>query len=191
VRDAAATMTTMPPVRPARGHQARTAWPRHYAIGSATQSTQSNTVNVAVGVADDDRQGFGSGAKGEKGQRHVDDHPPPADRPRRTPADCRRAAAPGARRLGTRWGYLPAGERLDARIAGIDAPETHAEQVKCRGENALGRSATARVGILVEGQTITVIRVGNSYNRTVARVRLAAGDVGSELMATGAARSRR
>jgi endonuclease YncB( thermonuclease family) len=63
--------------------------------------------------------------------------------------------------------------------------------VKCRGENALGRSATARVGILVEGQTITVIRVGNSYNRTVARVRLAAGDVGSELMATGAARSRR
>jgi len=81
---------------------------------------------------------------------------------------------------------LESGERI--RIAGIDAPETHARQAKCRTEIALGRSATARARALLDGRTVTVIRVGRSYNRTVARVRLAGRDVASVLVATGAAR---
>lgn len=81
---------------------------------------------------------------------------------------------------------LESGERI--RIAGIDAPETHAGQAKCRGEIALGRSATARARTLLDGRNVTITRVGRSYNRTVARVTLAGRDVGSELVATGVAR---
>lgn len=81
---------------------------------------------------------------------------------------------------------LESGERI--RIAGIDAPETHAGQAKCRGEIALGRSATARARTLLDGRTVTIMRVGRSYNRTVARVTLAGRDVGSELVASGVAR---
>ncbi|MHA6768974.1 thermonuclease family protein [Sphingobium ummariense] len=74
------------------------------------------------------------------------------------------------------------------RIAGIDAAETQAGQARCRAEIALGRSATARAGTLLDGRTVTAMRVGRSYNRTVARVTLAGRDVGSELVAAGAAR---
>jgi len=81
---------------------------------------------------------------------------------------------------------LESGERI--RIAGIDAPETHAGQAKCKGEIALGRSATARARTLLDGRTVTIMRVGRSYSRTVARVTLAGRDVGSELVATGVAR---
>ena len=81
---------------------------------------------------------------------------------------------------------LESGERI--RIAGIDAPEAHAGQAKCRAEIALGRSATARARMLLDGRNVTIMRVGRSYNRTVARVTLAGRDVGSELVATGAAR---
>lgn len=53
---------------------------------------------------------------------------------------------------------LESGERI--RIAGIDAPETHAGQAKCRGEIALGRSATARVRTLFDGRNVTICGSG-------------------------------
>jgi endonuclease YncB( thermonuclease family) len=81
---------------------------------------------------------------------------------------------------------LESGERI--RIAGIDAPETQAGQARCRAEIALGRAATARARMLLDGRNVTVMRVGRSYNRTVARVTLGGRDVGSELVATGVAR---
>ena len=52
----------------------------------------------------------------------------------------------------------------------------------------LGRAATVRARALLDGRTVTMPRVGRSYNRTVARVALAGRDVGSALVATGAAR---
>lgn len=81
---------------------------------------------------------------------------------------------------------LESGERI--RIAGIDAPETQAGQARCRAEIVLGRAATVRARALLDGRTVTILRVGRSYNRTVARVTLAGRDVGAELVATGAAR---
>ena len=81
---------------------------------------------------------------------------------------------------------LESGERI--RIAGIDAPETQPGQARCRAEIALGKAATARARTLLDGRTVTILRVGRSYDRTVARVRLAGRDVGSELVARGAAR---
>lgn len=81
---------------------------------------------------------------------------------------------------------LESGERI--RIAGIDAPEIHAGQAKCRAEIALGKAATARARTLLDGRNVMIMRVGRSYNRTVARVTLASRDVGSELVATGVAR---
>lgn len=42
--------------------------------------------------------------------------------------------------------------------------------------------------MLLDGRNVTIMRVGRSYNRTVARVTLAGRDVGSELVATGVAR---
>ena len=81
---------------------------------------------------------------------------------------------------------LASGERI--RIAGIDAPETQERQAKCRREIALGKSATADARALLDGQYVTVVRVGRSYNRTVARVSLGGRDVGAELVRIGAAR---
>lgn len=81
---------------------------------------------------------------------------------------------------------LESGERI--RIAGIDTPETQKGQAKCRAEIVLGRSATALARTLLDGQIVTIDRVGRSYNRTVARVTLAGRDVGSELVASGIAR---
>ncbi|MFD2429864.1 hypothetical protein ACFSUK_20480 [Sphingobium scionense] len=70
----------------------------------------------------------------------------------------------------------------------MDAAETQAGQAKCRAEIALGRAATARARTLLDGRNVTVMRVGCSHNRAVARVRLASRDVGSELVASGVAR---
>lgn len=81
---------------------------------------------------------------------------------------------------------LESGERI--RIAGIDAPETQAGQARCRAEIALGKAATAGARTLLGGRTVTIRRVGRSYNRTVARVTLAGRDVGSELVTAGVAR---
>ncbi len=81
---------------------------------------------------------------------------------------------------------LESGERI--RIAGIDTPETQKGQAKCSAEIVLGRSATTLARTLLDGRTVTIVRVGRSYNRTVARVTLAGRDVGAELVASGVAR---
>ena len=81
---------------------------------------------------------------------------------------------------------LESGERI--RIAGIDTPETQKGQAKCHAEIVLGRSATAYARTLLDGRHVTIMRVGRSYNRTVAKVTLAGRDVGSDLVASGVAR---
>jgi endonuclease YncB( thermonuclease family) len=81
---------------------------------------------------------------------------------------------------------LASGERI--RIAGIDAPETRADQAKCASELALGEAAAARARGLLDGQTVTIERVGRSYDRTVARVTVGGRDLASALVASGAAR---
>ena len=180
--------TIMPPVHPSRwigGRlRRRTTAPSDRLSRARTATLPPLPVVRRTTTGQDSR----CGTKGDRGQRRVDDRPPPAGELCRASADRRRAAGPGARRLGTRWRHLPAGERLGARIAGIDALETHAGQAKCGGEIALGRSATARARTLLDGRTVTIMRVGRSYNRTFARVTLAGRDVGSELVATGVAR---
>jgi micrococcal nuclease len=81
---------------------------------------------------------------------------------------------------------LTSGERI--RIAGIDAPETHADQAKCHAELALGDTAAARARALLDGRTVGIERVGRSYNRTVARVTLDGRDVATMFVADGIAR---
>lgn len=81
---------------------------------------------------------------------------------------------------------LTSGERI--RIAGIDAPETQPGQAECQREIAAGIAATRRAKTLLEGQPVTIERVGRSYNRTVARVRLDGRDLAGELVTIGAAR---
>ena len=81
---------------------------------------------------------------------------------------------------------LTSGERI--RIAGIDAPETHADQAKCAAELTLGEASAARARALLDGRIVEIERVGRSYNRTVARVSLDGGDLASQLVAIGAAR---
>lgn len=80
---------------------------------------------------------------------------------------------------------LASGER--SRIAGIDAPETQEGQAKCHSEIALGKTATARARVLLDGRNVRVVRVGRSYDRTVARVSLGGRDVAAELVRIGAA----
>ena len=81
---------------------------------------------------------------------------------------------------------LLGGERI--RIAGIDAAETQPKQAQCRAEIVTRVQATADARRLIEGRTVTLVRVGRSYNRTVARVSLDDRDVASALVDTGAAR---
>lgn len=81
---------------------------------------------------------------------------------------------------------LTSGERI--RIAGIDAPETHIDQAKCRAEAVLGEAAAASARTLLDGRTVGVERVGRSYNRTVARVTLGRDDLAALLVARGIAR---
>lgn len=81
---------------------------------------------------------------------------------------------------------LTTGERI--RIANIDAPEIHARQAKCRLEIERGEAATKRARALLDGKAVTIERVGRSYNRTVARVRVDGRDLGEALIASGAAR---
>lgn len=81
---------------------------------------------------------------------------------------------------------LTTGERI--RIAGIDAPETHADQARCRRELALGEAAAAVARELLDGQPVALTRVGRSYRRTVARVRIGGRDLATLLVARGAAR---
>jgi len=53
---------------------------------------------------------------------------------------------------------LESGERI--RIAGIDASETQAGQARCRAEIVLGRTPTVRARALLDGRTVTIMRVG-------------------------------
>lgn len=75
---------------------------------------------------------------------------------------------------------LESGERI--RIAGIDAPETRPGHAKCRTELVRGRQATQAMIALLKGRTVEIERVGRSYNRTVARVRLGGRDLGEMLV---------
>ena len=81
---------------------------------------------------------------------------------------------------------LESGERI--RIAGIDAPETQPGNARCRAELARGKTATRAAIALLKGRTVRIERVGRSYDRTVARVRLDGRDVAALLVAKGAAR---
>lgn len=79
------------------------------------------------------------------------------------------------------------GERI--RIAGIDAPETRRDQAKCPAELALGRMATRQAIGLLKGRAVTIERVGRSYDRTVARVRLDGRDLAEVLIERGIAKT--
>lgn len=81
---------------------------------------------------------------------------------------------------------LTSGERI--RIANIDAPEIHPREAKCRLEVERGKASSRRARNLLDGKVVTFERVGRSYNRTVARVRVDGSDLGEALIATGAAR---
>ncbi|TPG18765.1 thermonuclease family protein [Sphingomonas koreensis] len=81
---------------------------------------------------------------------------------------------------------LTGGERI--RIAGIDAPETRVGQSKCQNEITLGTAATAQARALLDDRTVTIVRVGRSYNRTVARVSLDGQDLATVLVRIGVAR---
>lgn len=81
---------------------------------------------------------------------------------------------------------LTTGERI--RIAGIDAPETQEGQAHCALELRRGREASQQLRTMLEGEPVTIERVGRSYNRTVARVRFQGRDLGRELIRRGIAR---
>lgn len=81
---------------------------------------------------------------------------------------------------------LKSGERI--RIAGIDAPETQPGNARCRAELARGKAATRAAIALLKGRRVEIERVGRSYDRTVARVRLDGRDVAALLVEKGAAR---
>lgn len=83
---------------------------------------------------------------------------------------------------------LESGERI--RIAAIDAPETHADPAHCRKEIALGNAASARAWSLLGHRRVAFVRVGRSYNRTVARVSLDGRDLASLLVEIGVPRPR-
>jgi endonuclease YncB( thermonuclease family) len=80
---------------------------------------------------------------------------------------------------------LESGERI--RIAGIDAPETDPRQAKCPGEVALGKAAGARARALIDRRDVTLVRVGRSYKRTVARVSFEGRDLATLLVDGGVA----
>jgi micrococcal nuclease len=81
---------------------------------------------------------------------------------------------------------LESGERI--RIAAIDAPETHADQAKCATEIALGEAAAAGVRTLLDHRPVSFVRVGRSYNCSVARMTFAGRDLGAQRVARGVAR---
>lgn len=80
---------------------------------------------------------------------------------------------------------LDTGERI--RIAGIDAPETQQGQAKCCAEIRRGQAATREARALLTGRMVTIERVGRSYNRTVANIRLDGRDVATMLVERGIA----
>ena len=81
---------------------------------------------------------------------------------------------------------LESGERI--RIAGIDAAETQRGNAKCARELVIGAAAKRRAIALLKGRAVTFERVGRSYNRTVADVRLDGRDLATMLVDGGIAR---
>jgi len=75
---------------------------------------------------------------------------------------------------------LETGERI--RIANINAPETQKGQAKCGAEITRGDARA-----LLAAQIDTIERVGRSYNRAVAKVRLGDRDVATMLVERGIA----
>lgn len=80
---------------------------------------------------------------------------------------------------------LGSGERI--RIADIDAPESQRGQAKCSAELSRGRAASSRARAMLAGQAVSFVRVGKSYKRTVARVRIEGHDLGEMLVEAGVA----
>jgi len=80
---------------------------------------------------------------------------------------------------------LETGERI--RIADIDAPESQPGQAKCSAELALGRAASGRARAMLAGRAVTFVRVGKSYRRTVARVRIDRRNLADMLVEAGIA----
>lgn len=81
---------------------------------------------------------------------------------------------------------LTTGERI--RIAGIDAPEIHEGQAHCRLEIERGLESARQLRAMIDGQAVTIVRVGHSYNRTVARITFEGRDLAAELVRRGIAR---
>jgi len=82
---------------------------------------------------------------------------------------------------------LESGERI--RVADIDAPETHREQARCAQEIARGEASADAVRALLDHRAVRFVRLGRSYDRTVARVTLCNRDLGGLLIEMGVARS--
>ncbi|MDP3898996.1 MAG: thermonuclease family protein, partial [Mesorhizobium sp.] len=77
------------------------------------------------------------------------------------------------------------GEKI--RIAGIDAPEIKG---KCRSEKTRAAEATRRLRDILSGAAITLERTGkDKYGRTLAHVRVGAGEAGRMLVDEGLARA--
>lgn len=76
---------------------------------------------------------------------------------------------------------LESGERI--RIADIDAPETRTGQARCRAEILRGERSTDIARRLLDGRIVAIERVGVSYSRTVARLRVDGTDVAQLLVA--------
>ncbi|URW77097.1 thermonuclease family protein [Sphingomonas donggukensis] len=81
---------------------------------------------------------------------------------------------------------LESGERV--RIADIDAPETRAGQAHCRAEIVRGARSTRIARALLDNRYVSIERVGISYGRTVARLRLNGADVATLLVSQDVAR---
>jgi hypothetical protein len=59
--------------------------------------------------------------------------------------------------------------RVPIRIlANIDATETRADQAKCVIEQTRGKAVTKEAIAMLKGHEVSLVRVGRSYNRTVA-----------------------
>jgi hypothetical protein len=70
----------------------------------------------------------------------------------------------------------------------FDAPETQPGNAKCKAEIQRGKAATRRATALLKGRSVEVERVGRSYSRSVARVRLGGRDLATVLVESGIAR---
>ena len=81
---------------------------------------------------------------------------------------------------------LTSGERV--RVALIDAPETQPGQAKWRAEIVRGLAAKYAAEPILADQQLAIDRVGRSYGRTVAELKLGRADVASLLVARGIAR---